>query len=121
MYEYKFELIKVIDGDTVDGYIDLGFDVKVKKRIRLLGINAPETRMQSKIKDLRERKRQKSLGLLAKKYLTDYLKDATIIIQTKLDKRGKYGRTLGVIYVKKNETLINVNDLLVSEGLAEEY
>lgn len=121
MYEYKFELIRVIDGDTVDGYIDLGFDIKVKKRIRLLGINAPETRLQSKIKDLNERKKEKELGILAKNALRDYLSKGNILVRTKLDKRGKYGRTLGTLFVDKDNKLVNINDLLLSEGFVREY
>ena len=49
MYEYNFKLLKIVDGDTVDGIIDLGFDVSVKKRVRLVGINAPETCLQRSI------------------------------------------------------------------------
>ncbi len=66
MYEYKFKALRVIDGDTVDGIIDLGFNVLLKERVRLYGINAPETRLQRSIKNIKERKLEKTRGLKAK-------------------------------------------------------
>ena len=84
MYEYGFKLDRVVDGDTVDGTIDLGFGISVKKRIRLLGINAPETRLQRKIKNETKRIAEKELGLRAKDKLADMLHNQEIIIQTKL-------------------------------------
>jgi endonuclease YncB( thermonuclease family) len=121
MYEYKLELIRVVDGDTVDGYIDLGFDIKVKKRIRLLGINAPEIRLQSKIKDLKERKAQKELGFKSKRALEGFLSNKDIFVKTRLDKTGKYGRVLGTIYITEGDQVIDINNMLIKEGFAEEY
>jgi len=121
MYEYKLNLLRVVDGDTIDGYIDLGFNIKVKKRIRLLGINAPEIRLQSKIKDVSERRARKALGLEVKSELTALLKGSDISIKTKLDKTGKYGRVLGVIFIYKDDSKININELLLSRGLVEKY
>jgi endonuclease YncB( thermonuclease family) len=121
MYEYKLDLLKVIDGDTIDGYIDLGFNIKVKKRIRLLGINAPETRLQSKIKDISERRARKALGLEVKSKLNSLLKGSDVFVKTKLDKTGKYGRVLGVIFIHKDGLKININELLLSKGLVEKY
>ena len=109
MYEYNAKLIRVIDGDTVDALIDLGFDVWVKKRIRLYGIAAPATRT----KDLDE----KAQGLLTKERLSALLEasDGRFILSS--HGVGKYGRCLGTLFIEKQ----NINELLVSEGLAERY
>lgn len=102
MYEYKFKPLRVIDGDTVDGMIDLGFNVSLKERVRLYGINAPETRLQRSIKDVKERRAEKERGLKAKARLKELLTEAEkqpegLCIETFLDKKGKYGRILGDI------------------------
>ena len=113
MWTYKAKLVRVIDGDTVDAEIDLGFSVFVKQRIRLYGINTPESRTR----DLEEKER----GLAAKARLTEILgKD--FLVETMLNKRGKYGRVLGILHVE-NETgdRTNVNQQLVTEGHAVEY
>ena len=93
MYEYRASLVKIIDGDTIDVDIDLGFDVVLKKqRIRLYGINTPESRTR----DLEEKK----YGLAAKERLKGLLEEAdTISIKTEIDKkaRGIYGRILGTV------------------------
>ncbi len=68
MYNYNAKCIRVVDGDTIDAEIDLGFDVKVKKRIRLAGINAPESRTRNKV--------EKKLGLAAKERLVEILDGA---------------------------------------------
>lgn len=113
MYTYKARLIRVIDGDTVDAEIDLGFDVFVRQRIRLYGINTPESRTT----DLEEKER----GLAAKQRLIELL-PKEFVVETILNKRGKYGRVLGILQVPgENETLTNVNDLLVEEGHAVRY
>ena len=117
MYEYKIKLDRVIDGDTVDAYIDLGFDVSVKKRIRFMGINTPETRT----KDLEEKAR----GLAAKDRLKSILEGANTI-QLNSHGIGKFGRCLGEVHVdvldgKDCLTLVNVNKLLINEGHATEY
>jgi len=113
MFEYRSNLIKIIDGDTIDVDLDLGFAVILKKqRIRLYGINTPESRTR----DLEE----KRYGLAAKARLRELLEDAdTITVKTAIDKkaRGKYGRILGTIYADD----INVNEKLLEEGHAIEY
>jgi len=123
MYEYKFTLDRVIDGDTIDAVVDLGFETFVKKRMRLLGIDAPEIRLQSKIKDLEERNKEKERGLIAKRELTNLLKgkNKTLIARTKLDKSGKYGRILAEIIVEENGSHTNVNDLLLLYGYVRRY
>jgi len=117
MYIYKIKLDRVVDGDTVDAYIDLGFDISVKKRIRFMGINTPETRT----KDLEE----KAKGLAAKDRLKSILEGANTI-QLNSHGIGKFGRCLGELHVdvldgKDCLTLVNVNKLLINEGHATEY
>ena len=109
MYKYDAKLIRVIDGDTVDASIDLGFDVWVKKRIRLYGINTPETRTR----DLEEKK----AGIVAKERLVELLGASEGVFVLLSHGVGKYGRCLGTIYVDNHD----INMLLLSEGLAEEY
>ena len=117
MYEYKIKLDRVVDGDTVDAYIDLGFDVSVKKRIRFMGINTPESRTR----DLEEKAR----GLAAKDRVKQLLEGCDNIKLTSHGV-GKYGRCLGELHVdmldgKQCLTLANVNELLIKEGHAVEY
>ena len=117
MYTYKISPLKVVDGDSIDAEIDLGFDIKVKKRIRFMGINAPESRT----KDLEEKAR----GLAAKDRLKNLLEGANEI-QLKSHGVGKYGRCLGELHIDVVDgqeclTLENVNQLLIKEGHAVEY
>ena len=117
MYIYKIKLDRVIDGDTIDAYIDLGFDVSVKKRIRFVGINTPESRTR----DLEE----KAKGLAANDRLKNLLEGANTI-QLCSHGVGKYGRCLGELHVDRVEgkeclTLENVNELLIKEGHAVGY
>ena len=107
MYNYKIKLDRVIDGDTVDAYIDLGFDISVKKRIRFMGINTPESRTR----DLEEKAR----GLAAKDKLVELLGDGEFVLESK--EVGKYGRVLGTLHMED----ININQTLVDEGFAVEY
>ena len=118
MYTYTAQLQRVIDGDTVDVVIDLGFSITYKCRIRLKGINAPESRTR----DLKE----KAKGLAAKKRLEELLDAEELIIRTHLDKTGKYGRILGKIYTGCNPWLsgddeVCVNDVMIEEGHAVPY
>ena len=117
MYEYKIKLDRVIDGDTVDAYIDLGFDVSVKKRVRFMGINTPESRTR----DLEEKAR----GLAAKDRVKQLLEGCNTI-QLTSHGVGKYGRCLGELRIdvvdgQEKLTLESVNELLIKEGHAVEY
>lgn len=113
MYTYKAKLIRVVDGDTIDAEIDLGFDTIVRKRIRLYGINTPDT----KTKDIAEKEK----GLAAKQRLTELL-NSEFVVETILNKRGKYGRVLGVVYNQlEDKTRLNINEALVDEGHAVKY
>ena len=114
MYQYKVKLDRIIDGDTIDCYIDLGFNIQTKKRIRFAGINTPESRTR----DLEEKKR----GLAAKARLKEILEEASEIL---LDSQGigKYCRVIGQLHVSSENlpTMVNVNELLITEGHAVEY
>ena len=121
MYVYKAKLDRIIDGDTVDAVIDLGFDITIHKRIRLAGIDTPESRTR----DLEEKKR----GLAAKARLVEMLKGGEFILESK--EVGKYGRVLGTLFVEQitDDNLssepqimkLNINETLVKEGYAVEY
>jgi micrococcal nuclease len=113
MYEYKVKVIEVIDGDTIDVAIDLGFDISTNKRIRLSGIDCPESRTT----DLHEKK----LGLEAKEYLKQLVGTASNVVVKTLpaDTYEKYGRVLGKLYI--DSSVISVNELMVSRGYAWSY
>lgn len=113
LYNYKAKLVRVVDGDTIDAEIDLGFGVFIKQRIRLYGIDTPESRT----KDLEEKER----GLAAKARLTELL-PREFIVQTILNKRGKYGRVLGTLLVEdESGNVTDINETLVTEGFAVHY
>ena len=114
MYEYRVKkLIAVIDGDTIDVEIDLGFDISIFKRVRLAGIDTPESRTSDKM--------EKALGLESKAKLKQMLSSATtIVIKTeKPDSSEKYGRVLGWLFV--DEDKVSVNDTLIASGYAWSY
>ena len=107
MYTYKAKLDRVVDGDTVDVNIDLGFDISVHKRVRLAGIDTPESRTR----DLAEKK----LGLAAKSRLQELCIGD---IKVKSLGKGKYGRILGIPYTEDGRDICQV---LIKEGHAVEY
>ena len=114
MYEYFVKSVtNVVDGDTIDVIIDLGFDILFSSRVRLAGIDTPESRT----KDLAE----KALGLEAKEYLKKSLKDAkSVVIKTeKMDSSEKYGRILGWVYI--NGDTVSLNDMMINDGYAWGY
>jgi micrococcal nuclease len=114
MYEYYVRKVEnVVDGDTIDVLIDLGFDILFQSRVRLAGIDTPESRT----KDLKE----KALGLESKEYLKKHLKDAkSVVIKTeKMDSSEKYGRILGWVYV--NGETESLNDKMINDGYAWGY
>ena len=114
MYEYYVRKVEnVVDGDTIDVLIDLGFDILFQSRVRLAGIDTPESRT----KDLAE----KALGLESKEYLKKHLKDAkSVVIKTeKMDSSEKYGRILGWVYVNGNT--VSLNDMMINDGYAWGY
>ena len=111
------EIVKVVDGDTIDVLIDLGFDLYKKERVRIAGVDTPEKRTR----DLEE----KALGLDAtywmKKQLDDTIKgDEELIIRTELKGgTGKYGRLLGWLYV--GDATVSLNEQMITEGYAWAY
>ena len=111
-YEYSAKLVRVVDGDTCDALIDLGFDTWVKKRIRFKGVDTWECRTRDK--------EEKVKGLAAKAFTKDLLENSD---DGKFALRshgvGKYGRVLGELFVKGEEK--SVNDLLLENGHAYEY
>jgi len=108
MYKYNAKLDRVVDGDTVDALVDLGFNTWKKVRIRMMGMNAPESRTR----DLEEKK----LGLAAKARLIEILGDGEFTLQS--HGVGKYGRCLGEIF---RESDVSINRQLINEGHATEY
>ena len=117
MFEYNCTIVKVIDGDTVDVDIDLGFGVWLKKqRIRLYGIDTPESRTR----DLEEKK----YGLVAKAFVLAHLPlGSTRTLTTVQDKTGKYGRILGKFkaYDSDLDAWVNMNQWMIVKHLAVEY
>ena len=114
MYEYFVEEVKtVVDGDTIDVVIDLGFDILFASRVRLAGIDTPESRTTDKV--------EKALGIEAKEYLKKQLKDAkSVVIRTeKMNSSEKYGRILGWVYV--NGESESVNNKMINDGYAWGY
>ena len=113
MYEYKVKITRVVDGDTVDAEVDLGFDTFIKDRIRLMGLDTPESRTRNK--------KEKALGLAAKAYLKDLLKEnkGDIILRTSKEGKGKFGRILGTLLIYDGKT--SVNQMRIDEGHARNY
>ena len=110
MYEYNCKISRVVDGDTVDVDIDLGFGTwRCSERIRLYGVDTPECRTRDA--------QEKAAGFLAKEFVEDALHvGGTYKLQTR--EKGKFGRFLGVIYLTEGTS---INDALISENLAVAY
>ena len=111
-YVYKIKVTRVVDGYTIDADIDLGFDMTYKKRIRLYGINTPETRTRDK--------EEKKRGLAAKERLQQIVDEQQGVLYLKSLDSGKFGRCIGVLFEQDFDDQ-SINDILVSEGHAVEY
>ena len=111
MYEYGCQVTRVVDGDTIDVDLDLGFDIIYKCRVRLYGIDTPESRTRNKDEKVR--------GKLAAKFLQDAISNGkNVILQTQLkDSKGKFGRVLASVVVDE----ININQQMVTNHLAVRY
>ena len=112
LFHYRAVVDRVVDGDTIDVILDLGFDIQLKGRVRFYGMNAPESRTRDAV--------EKQAGLAAKRYVEDWISghEGKVIIQTSLDDKGKYGRILGRVLNDEGECL---NDEMVSLGHATPY
>lgn len=122
-FKYRVSAIeKIVDGDTIDVVIDLGFDVCTRQRVRLLGIDTPESRTSDK--------EEKKYGLLSKKKLKEWCMKAVesdkddIEIELRCpeaDSRGKFGRVLAEVWVREGDTWTNVNQWLIDNHYAVAY
>ena len=110
MYTYNAKLNRVVDGDTIDALVDLGFNTWKKVRIRMMGIDAPESRTR----DLEEKK----LGLAAKARLNELIESNDFLFILKSHGVGKFGRCLGEIFIEEE---ISINQTLINEGHATQY
>ena len=111
-FSYRVDKVtKIVDGDTIDVMLDLGFDIKYKSRVRLFGIDTPESRTRDKV--------EKKYGLLSKKFLQEQIKKSKkVTIKTyKGDETGKFGRILGDVFIDGK----SVNTLMCQKGHAVEY
>jgi micrococcal nuclease len=114
MYEYKVkQVLKVLDGDTIDVEIDLGFDISITKRVRLAGIDTPESRTTDKM--------EKTFGLESKAKLKQLLDAAKLVVikTEKPDSTEKFGRVLGWLHIDSSE--LSVNETLIASGYAWSY
>jgi len=111
MFEYKVYIQRVVDGDTVDVNIDLGFGVILKKeRVRIMGIDTPESRTRDKV--------EKKFGLASKARLKEILGKEAVLVCKEYDAKGKFGRVLGDFTTNDGRM---VTDVLVEEGHAVAY
>lgn len=106
MYDYNAVVTRVVDGDTIDVTIDLGFSIFIKERVRLARINAPESRTR----DLEEKQR----GILATEALKDMLRGADTVMLRTYKAKGKYGRFVADVLLQG----VNLNDMMVDNGFA---
>jgi micrococcal nuclease len=104
MYEYKAIVTEVYDGDTITANVDLGFNISIEEKFRLLNINSPELKGT-----------EKADGLISRDRLREKILNKEVIIKTSKDKKEKYGRYLAEIYLGSE----NINEWLIVEGLAE--
>jgi len=111
MYEYSCKVERVVDGDTIDVVLDLGFDILYKSRVRLYGIDTPESRTRNLD--------EKARGKMASAFLKEAIENGTkVVIQTKLkDSKGKFGRVLGDVVVDG----VNINQLMIDNFHAAAY
>jgi len=109
--KYRALIVSVYDGDTVTANFDLGLDVHIdKQKVRLYGINTPELRGE-----------EKEQGIVSRDKLRELILNHWVIIHVPNNKRGKYGRWLGIIYKDEAGTLVNINDYLLENGYAKVY
>ena len=112
VYIYRVvEVVKVVDGDTIDVLLDVGFHTYLQKRLRFLKIDTWEVRGE-----------EREQGLVAKARLIELLDESdAVYVQTVMDARGKYGRVLAWLWTEKDSVMTNINDQLLVEGHAQLY
>ena len=112
VYIYRVvKVVKVVDGDTIDVLLDVGFHTYLQKRLRFLKIDTWEVRGE-----------EREQGLIAKARLIELLEESdAVYVQTVMDARGKYGRVLAWLWTEKDSVMTNINDQLLVEGHAQLY
>ena len=116
MFEYYAKLNRVVDGDTIDVEIDLGFGIWHKARVRMMGIDTPESRTRNL--------EEKALGLASKARLKELLTGRRTKLETSKEGKGKFGRVLATVWTSDKKGLaefININEALIEEGHARPY
>ena len=114
MYEYFCKIQRVVDGDTVDISVNLGFDIWHNARVRMMGIDTPESRTRNL--------EEKALGLASKARLKELLKGQKVRLECSKEGKGKFGRILAdVVTIDKEGNEININNRLIEEGHARPY
>ena len=122
MYEYRAKILRVVDGDTVDVDIDLGFGVWMhKERVRMMGIDTPESRTREKV--------EKKFGLASKEYVKAYLPIGSMqVLKTEIDKsgedkKGKFGRILGdfLVYDGEQDAQRKLTEVMIDQGYGVAY
>tara|TARA_Y100000287_G_C14132440_1_gene310594 strand:- start:95 stop:544 length:450 start_codon:yes stop_codon:yes gene_type:complete len=122
MYEYRAKILRVVDGDTVDVDIDLGFGVWMhKERVRMMGIDTPESRTRDKV--------EKKFGLASKEYVKAYLPIGSMqVLKTEIDKsgedkKGKFGRILGdfLVYDSEQDAQRKLTEIMIDQGYGVAY
>ena len=116
MFEYFCKVTRVVDGDTIDVEVDLGFDIIHRARVRMMGIDTPESRTRNKA--------EKVLGLASKARLKELLTNRRVRLETSKEGKGKFGRILATVWTsdkKGGEEYVNINEKLIEEGHARPY
>ncbi len=114
MFDYMVKVTRVVDGDTIDVSVDLGFDIWHNARVRMMGIDTPESRTRNL--------EEKALGLASKARLKELLKGKKVRLECSKEGKGKFGRILADVHTIDQEgNDINVNNQLIAEGHARPY
>ena len=116
MFEYFCKVTRVVDGATIDVEVDLGFDIIHRARVRMMGIDTPESRTRNKA--------EKVLGLASKARLKELLANRRVKLETSKEGKGKFGRILATVWTRDKkgvEEYVNINEKLIEEGHARPY
>ena len=116
MFEYFCKVTRVVDGDTIDVEVDLGFDIIHRARVRMMGIDTPESRTRNL--------EEKALGLASKARLKELLASRKVKLETSKEGKGKFGRILATVWASDKKGIaeyVNINEKLIEEGHARAY